>query len=190
MKQLAKIMGIDKQENEVDLRFELLNRWTFLMMQVFECKTYIELAQKNNSVHTESSLNEVLTQQALFRSAILAYAKCFSDSGKNRTSLDKKRVFLGRPDLMEVHERLMHLRNKFAAHNDVSGLDEATIHVVEYDDEFIVRNLYAIANPLHEYTQYQQAFFVLEEFIVVQLNKAIDSLQKKLGKKINVRREE
>lgn len=187
MKQLAQAEITNQNGEELDPKFHILNRWTFLMMQVFECKKFLDLAEEDCSIHPRSSLEEVLIQQALFRSAILAYGKCFADSGKGRSSLDKNKVFAGHTELVLTHERLMDLRHKFAAHNDHSGLDEAVIDVEDRGDTLVIANRYAIANPMNEYEVYRKAIAIIEDYVVVQMNKAIDSLERQLGKKIVVR---
>lgn len=80
----------------------------------------------------------------------------------------------------------MALRNTFAAHNDNSGLDDAVIYVEEREEEFVITHRYAIANPLHEYASYRSAIALLESYIVKQTNKALDSLERSLGKRISV----
>ncbi|MES2924190.1 MAG: hypothetical protein V4819_21750 [Verrucomicrobiota bacterium] len=183
MKQLA-----FTEADSVDPRFEELNRWTFLMMQVFEARTFLDLAESTHHVHPLSSLSEVLTQQALFRSFILSYGKCFVSSGTGRSSLDPKKIYLSLSAKLDTHQRLLELRHKFAAHNDCSGLDEAVIEVVESPSEFEVSHLYSVANPLHEYPSYRELLQTLEDYIVVGTNKHLDSLQRRLGKTVLVKK--
>lgn len=70
------------------------------MMQIFESKQFLELAENTHKVHERSSLDEVLTQQGLFRAFLLSYGKCFSTSGKGRSSLDPNKVFAIDPTKM------------------------------------------------------------------------------------------
>ena len=105
----------------------------------------------------------------------------------DRSSLDKNKVFGRKHSLIDTHNRLIDLRHKFAAHNDNSGLDEAVVGVQEYGNEFVIENRYAIANPLNEYDDYRHVIAAVEDFVVIQTNKALGSLEKRLGKKIRVR---
>lgn len=187
MKQLARAEVLNQNGQEIDKRFGRLNRWTFLMMQVFEAKRFLDLAETTHSVHLGSTFDEVLTQQALFRAFLLAYGKCFAASGKGRSSLDPGKVFGTDKGALETHARIMDLRHKFAAHNDTSGLDQAVIDVHESESEFVISHSYAIANPLHEYAQYRNAIEVLEGYVVTQTNRALSSLEKELGKPVRVR---
>jgi len=188
MKQLARAALHDSQAQGIDERFRTLDRWTFLMMQVFESKKFLDLAETTHGIRPQSSLDEVLTQQALYRSFLLAYGKCFTTSGKGRSSLDPHRVFGDDAHIRSVHQRIMELRHRFAAHNDSSGLDHAVIEVEELDHEFVITQRYALANPLHEYASYREAVRVLEEYAVDQINRAIASLEKKLQKRVRVKR--
>lgn len=156
------------------------------MMQAFECRTFLDLAENEYQVHPQSSLPELLTQQALFRAFLLAYGKCFTSSGRGRSSLDAKKVFANDTIALAVHERLMDLRHKFAAHNDISGLDEAFIDVEEHPDKFVIAYRYAVANPMNEYGNYRKALGVVEEYVLIQTNRALDSLEVRLQKKIAV----
>lgn len=187
MKQLARADSESAQAQGIDERFKLLDRWTFLMMQIFESKKFLDLAENTHAIHPQSSLDEVLTQQALYRSFLLAYGKCFTTSGKGRNSLDPHRVFVGDARAYSVHQRIMDLRHRFAAHSDSSGLDHAVIEVEELDDEFVIAQKYAVANPLHEYADYKEAVRVLEEYVVDQINRAVSSLEKQLQKKVSIK---
>jgi len=158
------------------------------MMQVFESKKFLDLAETTHAIDQNASLDEVLTQQSLYRSFLLAYGKCFTTSGKGRSSLDARRVFGSNTHMRSVHQRIMELRHRFAAHNDSSGLDHAVIEVEELEREFVITQRYAVANPLHEYADYKKAVQVLEEYAVDQVNKAIASLENKLQKKVRVKR--
>lgn len=182
MKQLART-----DAGAIDSRFCELNRWTYLMMQVFEARTFLELSETTHQVHPQSSLSEILTQQALFRSFLLAYGKSFVASCKGRSSLDSKNVYAGSKAELDTHDRLLELRHKFAAHSDVSGLDEAVIEVSETDREFVVSHLYSLANPLNEYDSYRDVLNLLEAYLIKKVNKHLDSLQTKLGKTITVK---
>lgn len=173
---------------KVDPRFENVNRWTLLIMQIFESRSFLSLAESTHQVHPQSSLEEILTQQALFRGFLLSYGKCFASGGKGRMKLDPKKIFGQSTDLTKIHDRIMELRHKFAAHADASDLDEAVINVKELDGHFEIRHLYSIANPLNEYDSYRRVIDVLDEYVVNGVNNALNSLEKQLGKGIVLHR--
>ncbi|MFJ2384302.1 hypothetical protein [Pseudomonas protegens] len=174
----------------VDTRFDNLNRWTFLMMQAFEARSFLSMAGSKHQMHTMASMEDLLTQQALLKGFLLSYAKCFSSTGKGRIKLDPAKVFKNDQKLIPTHGRIMTLRHEFAAHGAASGLDEATISVQELDDHFKIRHLYALAIPLDEYNDYTDAINALDNHIVIGVNKAIDSLEQQLGKKIVLQSQE
>lgn len=181
MRQLAETATL------VDARFDNLNRWTFLMMQVFEARSFLSMAGSKHQMHAMASMEDLLTQQALLRGFLLSYAKCFSSTGKGRIKLDPAKVFKNDQKLIPTHDRIMTLRHEFAAHGAASGLDEATISVQELDDHFEIRHLYALAIPLDEYSDYTDAINALDNYIAIGVNKIIDSLERQLGKTIVLR---
>jgi hypothetical protein len=181
--------GTSNAETESDIRFTKLDRWTFLLMQVFEGKAFLDLAERIHIVHPQSSPDDVLTQQALFRSFLLAYGKCFLPSGQGRSSLDANKVFKDDPRSHFIHERIIELRNRFAAHNDTSGLDHSLIRVEELEDQFRITQNYSVGNPLDEYDNYREALRVVESYVLTQTSKTITHLEKTLHKRISVRRE-
>ena len=172
---------------QVDARFDNLNRWTFLMMQVFEARSFLSMAGSKPQMHAIASIEDLLTQQALLRGFLLSYAKCFSSTGKGRIKLDPAKVFKNDQKLIPTHHRIMKLRHEFAAHGSSSGLDQATISVQELDDHFEICHLYSIATPLDEYSDYTDAINVLDNYIIIGVNKVIDSLEQHLGKTIVLR---
>jgi hypothetical protein len=183
MEQLA-----DTGVKKCDERFSQLNRWTHLMSQAFEAKALLHLAETTHVIREESSLEELLAHQALFRSVLLAYGRCFVQSGRGRSSVDSRKVFEGQEEARQTHERIMQLRHKSAAHNDKSGLNDAAINVEEFEEEFVVSQRYAFALPLHEYSRYRACIEVLEKYIVHQMGRNIASLEQTLNKKLRVAR--
>lgn len=187
MKQLANAEVTNKKAVDIDKRFGIMDKWTFLMMQAFEAKSFLELAESTHRISPQSSMKELLTQLALFKAFLLSYGKCFSAAGKGRSKLEEKHVFADRGDLLPIHRRIMELRHKFAAHNDTSGLNEAVMDIEETEEEFILSHRYAFAIPLHEYEKYKKCTAVLEEYLIDRTYKTIDSLQKQLGKTIKMK---
>ena len=187
MKQLASAEVTNQKAVEIDPRFWIMDQWTFLMMQAFEAKSFLELAENTHRIGPKSSMEELLTQLALFKAFLLSYGKCFAAAGKGRSKLEEKHVFVDKSELLPIHHRIMALRNTFAAHNDMSGLDEAVLDIEETEEEFILSHRYAFAIPLNEYEEYKKCIAVLEEYLIDRTNKAMSSLQKQLGKAIKMK---
>jgi hypothetical protein len=152
------------------------------MIHCYEAKEFIRLAEETHKVHLKSSLDEVLTQQALFRGFLLSYAKCFGGNGSGKASLDPRGVFASGSSEMTTHNRIIELRNKFAAHNDDSGLDDVVIDIQESDKEIVYSHHYGLANPLNEYPEYKKNISAIDAFIVNRLNQVADRIQAETGK--------
>ncbi len=138
MKQLAKAAEVGAT---VDPRFQSLTRWSFLMMQIFECRTFLDLAENDHQVHPQSSLPELLTQQALFRSFLLAYGKCFASSGKGRSSLDAKKVFSGSEELSEIH-RVVRTSHTIKTHVPI-----VIVETARGTDSFVISEMENVIRP-------------------------------------------
>ncbi|MCG8599441.1 MAG: hypothetical protein MI807_04805 [Verrucomicrobiales bacterium] len=173
---------------QTDPRFIHLNRWSFLMMQCFEAAEFLGFAKAegDGSTDAESKMRNVLRQQAFFRSFLLSYGKCFASSGPGRASLDPSKVYAGMAEILKTHNEVMKFRNKFAAHSDESGLDEAAIRVTEFKDRFEISHVLSVLTPMGNHSKYTDLLDALDIYIITQLNKHLDSLEFKLGKKIRL----
>lgn len=165
-----------------DQRFNYLKSWVYLLMQLHDAKLSLDLAEKSENYENKGTINEVIMQQSFFRNSIINYAKCFSSSGKGRTSLDKNKVYKAEPELLATHEEIMNIRNKFSAHNDGSGIDDANIAVKEDNKKILIKPLYTVSNPLGEYEKYRKTFEYCESHITTSINHALDRIQESTGK--------
>ena len=57
-----------------------------------------------------------LVVRSLFDSALIWYAKLYIDSDAGRIKLDATRVYEGKPQLIQLHDRLIEMRHKSVAH--------------------------------------------------------------------------
>ena len=168
-----------------DKRFEFVNRWTYILMQLTEAKNFLELANKSTEYESESTMNEIYLHQALFRSFVISYAKCFSTSGQGRLSLNKKDIYKNQPDNLTVHERVIDIRNKFVAHSDDSGVDIAVLGVKEMESKILIKHTYSLAQIINEYDSFSELIKSAEETVILKINKALDGIQKKEGKTVS-----
>ena len=67
-----------------DLRFEKVRGLNTLLMHMHDAKHSLKLISKVADYEPYGSMEEALLQQALLRNGIINYAKCFSESWKNR----------------------------------------------------------------------------------------------------------
>jgi hypothetical protein len=50
MKQLASAEVTNKKAIDIDQRFGIMNKWTFLMMQAFEARSFLDLAESTHRI--------------------------------------------------------------------------------------------------------------------------------------------
>jgi len=168
-----------------DKRFEFVNRWTYIFIQLKEAESFLELAINNNKDKTELSLENMYLEQALFRSFVITYAKCFSSSGQGRLTLDKKDIFKNKPDILTTHVKIIEVRNKFVAHSDESGIDIAVLGVKETKSKILIKHTYTISQSSDEYDLFLKVIKVALEAVIAKSNKALDSIQKREGKAVD-----
>lgn len=142
------------------------------------------LIKNCSKYESEGSSEEHLLQQALFRNAVLNYAKCFSQSGKGRVTLNKNDIFKDANNLIEFHDQLMNFRNKFFAHSDDSGLDYVSLATKDEDNHIVVKQLYTIVVPQNEFPTYISLFKFCGDRVAEKIQKCFSNLEKKYGKKI------
>ena len=78
----------------------------------------------------------------------------------------------------------MHLRHKFFAHSDDSGLDFVSFATKETEDKIITRQLYAILVATQEFGDFLTLFCYCGDHIKEKIDKNFNNLEKKHGKKI------
>lgn len=164
--------------------FSNLNKWTYLLMQFVEANTYLELAQ-GVTISETSGIHEVLAHQAFFKIFLISYVKCFR-ANKGRTGLDAKDVFPAGGHASTIHAELVDYRNRFGAHSDNSGLEDASIEVIQTPEAYHIWHRYAAAFPIHRYAAYRDLLKIMEERIVEKVEKAKGQLEIQLGKPIIV----
>lgn len=164
--------------------YERLSQWTRVLMQCVSAKAGFERLQ-----HLDvrlGDLAEVLEDQAFFVAGIVAYGRCYGQAGPGVPTLDPKQVYKGSAEGLAVHTRLIALRNTVAAHTDRSDLVRLTLAVREEADRIVVRHLSTSALPVDEVPGFLDAVEHTAHFASVALNKHLDHLGSKLGKRIDL----
>jgi hypothetical protein len=169
-----------------DRRFDRLNGWTYLLMMVNEAQRALDLSDKYNRMEGIDVMEQVLLAQALFRQAIVSYGKCYATAAPGRQTLDRNSVFKGEPALKAKHDRMIQVRNSFAAHNGDSDMDTATLAAKEAGDTILVLQAYTVATPLNEYGCYREVLAHCGLYLVAAVNKYMNRLEKEIGKKIRM----
>ena len=87
---------------------------------------------------------------------------------------------------MEVHEKLIALRNSVAAHTDKSDLVRLTLAVKDEPARLVIRHLATIALPTNEIPDFLEAVAHTKHHVEVALNKYLNHLESKIGKRIEL----
>lgn len=169
-----------------DNRFDRLNAWNYIMMQLKNAELSLGYSSKYANDTNIDRMEQVLVGQSFFVAAIVAYGKCFNSSGNGRISLDKKKVFKDEDELKVIHDRLIDIRNGFAAHSDTNDLDIANTAVNEKDDVILIRHLYTVATPFREYPDFLRVIRHSQKFVVESINKYRKRLEADLGKPLRL----
>lgn len=164
--------------------YERLTQWTHVLMHCVNARSSFERLQRQEP--RLGDLEDALEAHAFFVAGIMAYGRCYAQSGPGIPTLDAKQVYKGSADGMEVHQRLITLRNTVAAHTDRSDLVRLTLAVREEDDRILIRHLSTAALPLNEVPDFLEAVEHTAHFVSVSLNRQLDHLGGKLGKRIGL----
>ena|SRR5690554_1286514 len=167
-----------------DERFKYVKGLSMLLMHLHDAIKSMLMIENCERYEEKGSSEEHLLQQALFRNAVLNYAKCFSQSGKGRVTLDKKNVFKDAQPLLGTHNKLIDYRNKFFAHSDDSGLDYVSLATKEESDHIVVKQLYTIVVPVNEFSAYTTVFKFCGDHVKEKIEKSFRGLEKRCGKRV------
>lgn len=164
--------------------YERLNLWTHVLMHIVEARTNFQWVLDHPIAMGD--LDNILQHKAFFVAALMAYGRCYASSGSGIPKLDPKQVYQGSTDGMDVHLRLIELRNTIAAHTDKSDLVRLTLAVKEEPARVIVRHLATMAIPTDEIPDFLEAVAHTEHFVTLRLNDYLNHLEAKTGKRIEV----
>ncbi len=164
--------------------YERLNQWTHVLMHLINARANFKWVLDHPVVMGD--LDNTLQQQAFFVAGIMAYGRCYASSGPMIPMLDATQVYQGSKDGMEVHTRLNELRNTIAAHTDKSDLVRLTLAVKDEPKRVIIRHLSTMAMPTNEIPDFLEAVAHTEHFVTISINKYLNHLETKIGKKIEL----
>jgi hypothetical protein len=164
--------------------YERLSAWTHILMHLFTARSNFERV-KNDPIKL-GKMGNAVEQQAFFVAGIIAYCRCYASTGSAIPKLDPKQVYVNSSEGRKVHERLMTLRNTFAAHADRNDLVRVTVAVKDDGDRVIVRHLMTSAVPFPEIPDFIEAVAHTEHYVIVGLNKQLDKMGAKIGKLITL----
>jgi hypothetical protein len=162
--------------------FAKLLGWNDILAQLHMAAHYIESLKAFQMELGEAE--NVFRQNAYFVAFLTTYGKCFASTGGRSVKLEAKDVFEASTGFRAAHDRIMQLRNTYAAHKDASGLIINNIAVRQTDNCYLIRHLTTSAVPMNEFGSFASAVAVAIEYVVAALNKRWDKLQARLGKPI------
>lgn len=160
--------------------YERLSAWTHLLTNLFTARANFE-SVTDHPIEL-GAIEKIVDQQAFFVAGIIAYCRCYASTGSAIPKLDPKQVYAGSSEGLEIHERLVSLRNTYAAHTDKNDLVRLTLAVKEHDDRVTVRHIITSAMPIPEISDFVEAVAHTEHFVTVALNRQLDKMGAKIGK--------
>lgn len=128
------------------------------------------------------SIEAAILNQALIRNGVLNYAKCFSEAGKNRTKLNAKDIFKDTPCFLLSHESVMNLRNKYYAHSEDFGVDQAHIATKENPEEIYIKTLYTLKTSIADIERMIKLFDFLGSKVIAKIDKCYIRIKSDIGK--------
>lgn len=164
--------------------YKKISLWTHMLMNLINARTNFEWVRDHPIVLND--LNNIIRQQSFLIAGIMAYGRCYASSGPMIPMLDAKKVYAGSDDGMDVHRRLIELRNTIAAHTDQSDLVRLTLAVKDEPDRVVIRHLHTSAMPTNEIPDFLEAVAHTDHFVVVSLNKNLNRIGEKIGKIITL----
>ncbi len=172
-------------EYELDRpEFVHLKSWHGVVFQAHNAQ--YALSKLESHEHKRGDLSNIDEQQALFAFFVVEYGKCFASAGIGQVTLYARNVFAGNARAEAAHGKILTHRNRLVAHNGGSELVRHTIAVKEERDRFDVRHFTTTAMPYDELAGFQEALETLTQFVIVKMNKHLDSLETKLGKVVRL----
>lgn len=162
--------------------YERLNMWTHVLTNLLHAKQNFEWVSQDSRENRDVA--SIIREQAFFIAGVMAYGRCYAQSGPGVPTLDAKQVYKGSADGMEVHERLIAIRNTVAAHTDTSDLVRLTLAVRDEPEQIVIRHLSTSALSLPEVIDFIEAVDHTSHFVTITVNRYLDRLGLELGKKI------
>ncbi len=165
-----------------------LERWIYLMQQIFEARHYAERAREIGNPAQFETIGGILEFLVFFRGALSAYAKCFVSSGSGKSTLNKSRIFTAGSTRLSAHEKLMALRHKYLAHSDENEIERTRISIEETESAVVIHLEYQFSFLLDRLYELCDLIKDVEEHIVDRQSKHVKGLEVSLGKTVSIQR--
>lgn len=162
--------------------FKHLAGWNYILMQVAMADHYLKHLRAHERLSDPT--DDIFQLNAWFVAFLVTYGKCFASTGSKIVKLEGRDVFRSDSSALKTHERIMHLRNTYAAHSGESGIVRSSNVVKDEGTHITVKHLLTLATPTNEFADFAHALDVLDAHVVGRMNAQLDKLQTKLGKPI------
>lgn len=133
---------------------------------------------------------ESVVKIALWKSAIVTYAKCFTDASKsNMSKLEANECFKKEPELFEIHREIMSVRHDFIAHRS-DNIYEKTIAYFQLPKktilpytQFCIKSSRVNNHDLANLEQHLELYNYVQNHIAKKLKKLFNDTAKTIKKK-------
>ena len=164
-----------------------LDRWIYLMQQVYEARYYVQRAEQLGHPQKFQSLEGILEFLAHFRSALNSYAKCFVSAGQGKITLQKSTVFKSDSARLSAHDRIMDLRHKYIAHSDTNEFESAKVVQDSNAEELVLRLQYNFSFPFDRLYELRDLIKYVEGHVVDRHSSHVASVEREIGKSVRIR---
>jgi hypothetical protein len=163
-----------------------LHRWIPLMQQAHEARHYIRRAEELGHPELFHSVDGMLEFLLHFRGALNSYARCFVSAGRGKTRLKKESVFSATPQLLELHQKIMGLRNTYVAHCDDNEIERTGVTTTDTPSELTIRLEYNFSFPFDRLYELRELIQHLVGYIVDSHREHLASVERRIGKPIRI----
>lgn len=147
------------------------------LKEILDCLRQIEKPNKKNSI----------VISALWKNVIISYAKKFTKSDDGYSSLEKRDCI--KHDQLELHEKIMNLRNSFIAHRGENDIEKSLLLLYEEEREngqitleFVIKWAFKVSHLIDEI---KQLVGDLMQIVETKLRKKIEGMDTRLMKELN-----
>lgn len=150
----------------------------------------MRLLEENTKIQNSNTL-----KRAYFTNSVITYARCFNSSKKDgRISINKNQFRRNFPDnvnvkaedLVEFHNYIMDLRNKFIAHADKSIFETIRVYIqFENEGEYLHSTFANLSIAMFNFDETQLSnFMVLIDYAIITLKEKSQILTQKIKDEI------
>ncbi|CDZ67992.1 Hypothetical protein NGAL_HAMBI2605_62750 [Neorhizobium galegae bv. orientalis] len=172
------------QEQLSDLReIKQLMQLLELMMSMNEARYFLERMKRTKFEETMDSIYETDGNLLAF---VIAYGRGFMSAGPGRTVLKPAQVYGTHAKLTEMHEEIMHFRNRKHAHHEDNMLTTVVGCEVSFQEggDLLLVPQVQLGLPLDSYARYDPVLRRMDQYLYDRQKELLDRASEKIGRKI------